>query len=917
MIKKIISVFILVSCFAVSRAQVVGFLPDDPKIVRNTLPNGLTYYLVKNPVSSGFADFTFVQKTGLAMEDERTAGMTYLMECMALTETKNFPDGELFTFMDNIGLGEKEDIILEAKDYYTSYSFKNVPLTKNDLIVDSVLMAIYNISSGIIINATSVERGKNFFKNIFSAEMRLDRRVKDSVARHFYIGTPLAPMRDEKLFSTIEQYTARDVQRFYNHRCRPDMQAIIISGDIDIDAVQSKLNTLFQLVPQPTHEKPEFLSPDLNMPMNGFFYFKDVEADCATITVDFIVDQIAPSLRATAVPIVYDYMSELAVNVFRSRLRRNLENADFYAIDVDAEVLPYLNKQAFRFKIQCAPGDYAQAYSYLLTEIDRMNRYGISKSELARERERFYFNLTNLFESRTSLGNGHYTQMCVNNFADDYSMVSIEWRKAYIEAADSNLDAKVISDFITGILGNARNRVVTCSSPEPAGGLEYFMADSAPQSDDSARIEEHPEYNNKEKTNLSGKKFINANMGVTSRRLPNGATVALKPLQEGSGWVYFEAVARGGLSLSRSNLAAFSEYIDDVARISIVGDKNTFEREQERQALNIDLSRVISVSDRKITGRFHKDYVDEFMEMVSVFFKGSVPDDANFEKFRRMKLDCGPYKNNSPEKFFEALHSRDIILGGAGESSSLENLDYREALEFVNLLFSNVADFSFIFVGDMDESTLISSADRYIAPLSGRQTSFRRNESSRFSIASYDKSEVIKVPMSFPRTYHSYKLTFPSELNIESRTLTEVTAKAIEREVVKQLSLYGILAHTSNRFYRYPQEVHTIDFQFTTAEYDPGLDGLFAEIIMRLAEVGVTENEVGSIRQNIIVKEQLSETNDYEYWIRLLRNRYIDRKDFYTNRKDALNAVTAEDVNSLLKEIIGTGRLSELSVIPE
>lgn len=917
--KKIVSVFTILLCVTALKAQVVGFLPDDPKIIRNTLPNGLTYYLVRNPVTSGFADFTFVQMTGSAIEDGKTAGMTYLMECMAFTETSNFPDGELFTFMDNIGLWGKEDIVMEAKDYYTSYSFKNVPVSKNNLIVDSVLMAIYNMSSGIIINSTSVERGKNFFRNIFSAEMKLDRRIEDSVARHFYHGTPLAPIPDKELFSTIGKYSSRDVQRFYNQRCRPDMQAIVISGDIDVAAVQSKLNTLFQLVPKPVQDKPEFVKPDLNLAMNGFFYFRDVEADCATITVDFIVDHVAPSLRATAVPIVYDYMSELSMNVMRSRLKRNLGSAGFYAIDVNAEVVPYLNRQAFRFRIKCAPGDYAQAYSYLLTEIERMLRYGITDPELERERERFFFHLERLFESRTTLGNGYYSQMCVDNFSEDYSMVGIEWRKAYIEAADSSLDAAAVSDFIKTVIGDKKNMLVTCSSPEQAGGLEYFMAEATPVLADTVRIVMPVKESRKDtKTLLSGRKFVNQNMGVTSRRLANGATVALKQLQEGSGWIYFEAVARGGLSLSTSNLIAYSDYIDDVARISLVGGKNVFEREQDAEAVNVDMARSISVADRRISGRFHKDYADSFLEMVSMYFKGSAPDDANFGKFRKMMLECAPYNTNSPEKFFEMLHGNDIILGGEENvSAPLERLDYREVLDFVNQLFSNVAEFSFIFVGDVDESDIMASVDRFIAPLPGRQTSFRRNENSRFSIATYDKREVVKVPMSFPRVYQSYKLTFPSAQSVENRALTDVAAKVIEREMVRQLSLYGILTHATNRSYRYPKEMHTIDFQFTTADYNPDLEGLFAEIMMRLANTGVGEGEVGSIRQNFIMREEMIEKNDCEYWIRMLRNRYVDRKDFYTNRKDALNAVTADNVNALLKEIIETGRLSELSVIPE
>lgn len=923
MIRKIVPIIIfsLLALNAVS--QVVGYLPDDSKIVRGTLRNGMTYYLVKNSVSTGFADFSFVQKTGIAMETSQTVGMTYLMECMALTETKNFPDGEFFTFLDNMGLVEKDEFRIDAGDYHTAYSFLNVPLKKNALVVDSMLMALYNISSGIIINETTLERGKQFFKNVFSANMGLDRRTRDSIARFFYAGTPLAPISDEELFRTIDGYTVKDVQRFYSRRSRADMQAIVISGDIDVASITSKLNTLFQLVPKPSGEIPKFVKPDRDSVMNGFFYVRDVEADCATVEIDFLVDEIAPSLRTTAVPLVYDYMSQLAMNIMQRRLRRNLESASFFALGVDAQIVPYLHRNSFRFSIKCAPQDYTEAYRFMLAEIRRMADYGISEEELEMEKNRFFFYLSRLFENRAALGNGHYTAMCVEHFVRQYSMVGVEWYKTYIEAADAGIDAEKVGGFIADIITDVDNRVVTCISPEPVGGLEDIVAEALPMpaADTSAVVRAKPEEPRKSNFfKLFNEKFVNRKTGVTSRRLSNGTTVAFKPLKSEPGWVYFEAVARGGLSLSPTGLAQFSEFVDDVARISIVGGKNAFEQEQDKQSRYVELSRNISVEDRKIVGKFHRKYLDEFMEMVSMYFGGSEPDEANFEKFRRMKTECAPYENNSPEKYFDRLHSRDILVKGVDSSAvhSIETPDYLKVLEFVNTLFENVAEFSFIFVGDIDESELMASVNRYISPLPGRYaTAYKAQESSKFFIASYDRNEIVRVPMSFPRAYHSYKLTFPSELNMESRALTEITAKAIEREVIRQLSIYGILATSSHRFYRYPKEVITIDFQFTTATYYPELENLFADIITRLADLGVSANEVGSIRQNIMLKEQLREVSDHGYWKRILRNRYVDRKDFYTKRNDALNAVNANRVNDLLKQILETGRLARLSVVPD
>ena len=169
---------------ATAFSQMVGELEDDERIVAGTLPNGLSYYLVNNSSIEGYADFTFIRKTGIAMEDSTTHGMTYLMECMALTETSNFPDGEIFTFIDNMGLDRAEGLVIDGGDYYTTYRFSDVPVKKNEFMVDSMLLAIYNMSSALIVDDRSVTRGKNFFRNVFSAAETLEQRVRDSLARY-------------------------------------------------------------------------------------------------------------------------------------------------------------------------------------------------------------------------------------------------------------------------------------------------------------------------------------------------------------------------------------------------------------------------------------------------------------------------------------------------------------------------------------------------------------------------------------------------------------------------------------------------------------------------------------------------------------------------------------------------------------
>lgn len=910
---------ILMTSSVLASAQLVGILEDDVRIVRGVMPNGLVYYLVPNSSVKGYADFAFIQRNGVAMEDSSSLGLTYLMECMALTETHNFPDGAIFSFIDDMGLSRVNGLEIEAGDYHTIYSFNDVPIGKNSSMVDSMLLAMFNMSSALIVDDRSVERGKHFLRNVMASSMTLDRRIEDSLARYYFAGTPLAPAAMGDLLKAVGKYTTADVAAFYKNRCRPDRQAIVIAGDIDAASVESKIRALFQIISRPDTPLPDFPDSVLDAAGGGYFYFQDREADRARVTFDYIADPLDPSLRNTAVPFIYNYVSEVGMDIMKKRLMSALEDAPFYALDVQTGIVPYLNRISYRLSVECAPEDYVDAYVLILNEVERVCQYGISDSEFRKSSEEFIDRLDETYRRRSSLDNKYYRNICVSNFTDGYVMAGIELYKSYIETAENVVDSHTVSAFLSSVFSVDSCRTVVCSSPEPTGGLEYFAVNPGPYVEKYFPRRSSQEYAAGSITERNS--FVNKSTGVVSRRLPNGAVVAFRKMDAEPGMVYFTAVARGGVSLSGDSLAVLRKYINDVARISLVGKMNMYGMQRFQDSLGVSLERTVSVGERRLSGSFPVGRMEDFLDIVAMYFEGSEPDYRTFDKFRRMEEGCGPYALNSPEKVFQALRQRDIrSMSGvltAEEEAGISELDYDAALKFVNALFSNVSEFSFIFVGDFEENDLLRSAYASLSGLSGRRAGLGRSENSSFFIASYDAAEEVRVPMSFPRWLYSCKLTVPSELTVEDRMLSEVAGKVIEREVIRQLSLRGILAEAERRFYRYPEEVMTVEFSFTTAEPVEDVEDIFADILVNLAENRVSDGEVAGVKRNMALKDKLRESRDYKYWEAVLRNRFVDMKDFYTRRSAALDAVTAKQVNEYLYTILEEGSLSTLSVVPE
>ncbi len=91
-------------------AQEIPALPDDPSLVRGTLPSGIEYYLLKDAESKGFADIVLIQK---GRSDIRSAR----------SDMK-----EISYFMSRKGVGYGDNGFLSEKGNAAVFSFDAVPV---------------------------------------------------------------------------------------------------------------------------------------------------------------------------------------------------------------------------------------------------------------------------------------------------------------------------------------------------------------------------------------------------------------------------------------------------------------------------------------------------------------------------------------------------------------------------------------------------------------------------------------------------------------------------------------------------------------------------------------------------------------------------------------------------------------------
>ncbi|MEG2336259.1 MAG: pitrilysin family protein, partial [Bacteroidales bacterium] len=284
-----------------------GPLPIDPKTVKGTLPNGLTYYIRANAEPKGQAEFFIAQKVGSMQELENQRGLAHFLEHMAFNGTKNFPGKALFTFTEGIGVKFGYNLNAGTSWDETVYNISAVPVSRKG-IVDSCLLVLHDWSNAL----TLLDKDINEERGVIREEMRTrddaDMRMLEKMltlifpnnrySERFVIGTK----------EVIENFKPQELRDYYHRWYRPDHQAIIIIGDIDPVYVESKIKTMFSDIAKPSTPSELVAVPiaDNATPIVGFI--TDPEATNSTISINYKQEALPKELKLSAQSLVLNYV---------------------------------------------------------------------------------------------------------------------------------------------------------------------------------------------------------------------------------------------------------------------------------------------------------------------------------------------------------------------------------------------------------------------------------------------------------------------------------------------------------------------------------------------------------------------------------------------------------------------------------
>ncbi|MBQ8061844.1 MAG: insulinase family protein, partial [Bacteroidales bacterium] len=252
---------LIIAAFAMSvPAFVAGAqmqqLPNDTAVRKGQLDNGLTYYIRHNDKPASRAEFYLATNVGAIQETPDQDGLAHFLEHMCFNGTKNFPGKALLDWLQSIGASFGGNVNASTGIDQTQYMLNNIPLVREG-VVDTCLLILHDYSHFVTNDPAEIDKERPVI-----IEERRSRR--DAQWRTFERSLPY--YYGDNKYSTctligsqenLETFKPESLVNFYRTWYHPGNQAVLVVGDVDVDAVEAKIKRIWADIPAAQNPQPK------------------------------------------------------------------------------------------------------------------------------------------------------------------------------------------------------------------------------------------------------------------------------------------------------------------------------------------------------------------------------------------------------------------------------------------------------------------------------------------------------------------------------------------------------------------------------------------------------------------------------------------------------------------------------------
>ncbi|WP_455498261.1 M16 family metallopeptidase [Coprobacter sp.] len=928
-LRNLTTVILLMVFGLITTAQQMVPLPIDPKVKYGKLENGLTYYIRHNSFPKNRAEFYIAQNVGSILENDSQRGLAHFLEHMAFNGSKNFPGKSMLNYLEANGVKFGTDVNAYTAFDETVYNISNVPVNREG-IIDSCLLILHDWSNAIALEDKEIDEERGVIREEWRTRTNANMRILEKLIPQIFAGSQYANRMPIGTMDIVMNFPYQTLKDYYHKWYRPDLQAIIIVGDINVDITEKKLKEIFNTIPKPENaaERIYYTVPDNKEPIIAIA--KDKEATGSQVTVYYKHKPLTKELKATIAGVTDSYLKSVTAMMLNDRLKEISEkpNAPFMsAYSYDGNFIVSKTMDAFTTMAISKEGETANALKALLQETERVNRFGFTDSEYQRAKANLMSMLESMYKEREKQKNSSYVEEYVSHFTDGGSISGIETDYALFKKIASSTGIDQINKYIQNLIGE-ENIVVTITGPEKEG-VSYPSETEILSLLKNTKKEELQPYADKvsnepliSKEPTAGnivKTMIDKKFGTTTWILSNGAKVVIKPTTFKDDEILMSGISKGGSLLYGEkdipNLKVFNNIID----LGGLGNFNNIDLKKVLAGKNVALT--IGLDDRSeiVNGSSTPKDLPTLMQLLYLSFTDQHKDIEAVEAWKSKVKDMLKNVSANPRSAFK--DSLNVALYKTNQRKmslkpeEIDRTDYDRILQIWKERFGDASDFTFTFVGNINEQELKPLVEKYIASLPSTYSK-EKPGIDKIGIRMNNYTNHFEKPMQTltSTVYAAYvgKCKYSLENNIKLSMFDQImdivyTATIREEEGgTYGVGTQSVLSKETNTW------MFLLGFD-TNPEMQEKLQKRAIAELQKTVTDGPSEKDFNKVKEYML-KNHTENLHENKYWLGKINtyNRYgiDDLSEF----EDIVQKQTPESIQKFMKKLFSKAALIEVSM---
>ena len=923
----------IAAIFAATMAFGQTPLPNDPAVRTGKLENGMTYYIRHNDQPAQRAEFYLATDVGAFQEEDHQDGLAHFLEHMCFNGTKNFPGKALLDWLQSIGAEFGRNINASTGFEQTQYMLNNIPVIRES-IVDSCLLVLHDYSHFVTNDPAEIDAERGVILEERRTRRDASWRLFEKSLPYYYGDTPYAKRTLIGGEEQLKTFAYESLTSFYETWCRPDLQAVIVVGDIDVDQIEAKIKTIFADIPAPVNPKEKVLHkiPDNVEPIVGIL--TDPELTSSSIEVMWKSEPMPKELKNTDVAFTMDIIKLYIRLIMRERFADITAKPDAPFLGGSLYISNLCNScDATMGSVSFKDGDAVNAFTAFMTEIEKMKRFGFTEGEVQRAKDNIISSFEQSVEAAPTRKNADFIYPLLYNFYDNEAFMTPETELQLAQMLCGSINADVLNQIAAQVVTD-ENMVVLFNGPEKEGlanPTEQQILDvlaAVKSADIQANVEEsvNEPFISGELKGAKVKKAKETIYGATEWTLKNGVKVVVLPTQYEKDQVMFNIQKDGGMTLvATEDVPSFE---DNIWALFINNSGiSKFSGTQVPKMLagkNLSVTPYISNASHGVQGSSTPKDLETALQLVYLYFADPRFDEAEYETGIQQIKAILPNIASNPDFIFQnemnkILYNNNPRVVELNEET-LAKADLATIERVYRELFKDAAGATLTITGNVDIETLKPMVEKYIGSIKKGKKAAQVNKANLIGFAKGQVDQTVAIPMQTPKStvLQLYSAYMPIDtktevaLEVGKYILDMIYTKTIREE---EGGTYGVGVAMVGQ--RYPHERALIQVSFDT---NPEMAEKLADLAIKgLKELATNGPEVEKFNMAIEnFKKNIPESRiNNSYWANNIRTYLRHGIDYDAEYEAAVNSITPDDVKAVLQAVLAANNLVEIKSAPK